>query len=88
MEAQKPYKESLKRFLCCYAALFCHEEYHKGIPLRRFKMAHSNSVDFSQSPSSSFKPLYAILDFFTLISAAWEEAKALEQESHKNSANW
>jgi hypothetical protein len=51
-------------------------------------MAHSNSVDFSQSPSSSFKPLYAILDFFTLISAAWEEAKALEQESHKNSANW
>jgi hypothetical protein len=51
-------------------------------------MSHSNSVGFSQSSAFSSKPLYAILDFFTLISAAWEEAKALEQKSHKNSANW
>ena len=51
-------------------------------------MAHSNSVGFLQNSSISFKPLYAIRDFFALISAAWEEAKALEQKSHKNSANW
>ncbi len=51
-------------------------------------MNHSNTIAFPQSRSFSFKPLYAIWDFFTLISAAWDEAKALEQESHKNSANW
>jgi hypothetical protein len=51
-------------------------------------MSHSNSVGFSQSSSLSFKPLYVIRDFFTLISAAWDEAKTLEQKSHKNSANW
>jgi hypothetical protein len=51
-------------------------------------MSHSNTVGFSQSSSVSFKPLYVIRDFFTLISAAWDEAKVLEQKSHKNSANW
>jgi hypothetical protein len=51
-------------------------------------MNHSNTIPFPQSRSFSFKPLYAIRDFFTLISAAWEEAKALDQKSHKNSANW
>ena len=51
-------------------------------------MAHSNSVSFSQSSSFGFKPLLAIKDIFALISAAWAEAKVMEQKSHKNSANW
>jgi hypothetical protein len=51
-------------------------------------MNHSNTIAFPQIRSFSLKPLYAIRDFFILISAAWEEAKALEQKSHKNSANW
>ena len=51
-------------------------------------MAHSNSVQFQQTPVFSFKPLFAIRDFFALLSAAWAEAKVMEQKSHKNSANW
>jgi len=51
-------------------------------------MAHSNSVSFNHSSTFSFKPLFAIRDFFALISAAWAEAKVMEQKSHKNSANW
>ena len=57
-------------------------------------MNHSNTIALPQSRSLSLslslslKPLYAIRDFFILISAAWEEAKVLEQKSHKNSANW
>ena len=51
-------------------------------------MAHSNTVQFQHSPSFSFKPLYAIRDFFALLSSAWAEAKVMEQKSHKNSANW
>jgi hypothetical protein len=51
-------------------------------------MAHSNSVQFHQTPVFSFKPLFAIRDFFALLSAAWSEAKEMEQKSHKNSANW
>ena len=51
-------------------------------------MAHSNSVSFSQSTSFGSKPLLAIRDFFALISAAWAEAKVMEQKIHKNSANW
>jgi hypothetical protein len=53
-------------------------------------MTHSNTIAFPQSRSFSLsiKPLHAIRDFFILISAAWEEAKALEQKSYKNSANW
>jgi hypothetical protein len=51
-------------------------------------MAHSNSVSFSQSSSFGFKPLLAIKDIFALISAAWAEAKIMEQKSHKISGNW
>ena len=51
-------------------------------------MAHSNTAQFHHSPSFSFKPLFAIRDFFALISSAWAEAKAMEQKSHKNSVNW
>jgi len=51
-------------------------------------MAHANSVSFTQKPGLSLKPLFAVRDFFSLISAAWEEAKVLEQKSYKNSANW
>jgi hypothetical protein len=51
-------------------------------------MAHSNSVNYSQSSSFGFKPLLAIRDFFALISASWTEAKLMEQKSHKFSANW
>ncbi len=53
-------------------------------------MNHSNTIALPQSRSFSLslKPLYAVRDFFILISAAWEDAKVLEQKSHKNSANW
>jgi hypothetical protein len=51
-------------------------------------MAHSNSVSFSQSSGFGSKPLFAIRDFFALISAAWAEAKIMEQKSHKISGNW
>ncbi len=51
-------------------------------------MAHSNSVQLHESSMFSFKPFFAIRDFFSLISSAWSEAKAMEQKSHKNSANW
>lgn len=51
-------------------------------------MAHSNSVQYQQSQGFSFKPLFAIRDFFALLSSAWAEAKVMEQKSHKNSANW
>jgi hypothetical protein len=51
-------------------------------------MAHSNSVQFQQASFISFKPLFAIRDFFHLLASAWSEAKVMEQKSHKNSANW
>jgi hypothetical protein len=51
-------------------------------------MAHSNTVQFQRLPSISFKPLYAIRNFFALLAAAWAEAKDMEQKSHKISANW
>jgi hypothetical protein len=51
-------------------------------------MAQSNSVQFHDSSSFSFKPLFAIRDFFALLASAWAEAKIMEQKSHKNSANW
>ena len=51
-------------------------------------MAHSNSVQFHETSMFSFKPFFAIRDFFSLISSAWSEAKMMEQKSHKNSANW
>jgi hypothetical protein len=51
-------------------------------------MIHSNTTPFQGTPSISFKPLVAISDFFTLLAAAWAEAKNMEQESHKISANW
>jgi hypothetical protein len=51
-------------------------------------MAHSNSVQYQDSQFFSFKPLFAIRDFFALLSSAWAEAKVLEQKSYKNSANW
>ena len=51
-------------------------------------MAQSNTVQLHQSSSFGLKPLFAIRDFFALLSAAWAEAKAMEQKSHKNSANW
>jgi hypothetical protein len=51
-------------------------------------MAHSNTVQFKQSTSIGLKSLFAIRDFFALLSSAWAEAKVMEQKSHKNSANW
>jgi hypothetical protein len=51
-------------------------------------MTHSNSVKLHETSIFSFKPFFAIRDFFSLISAAWTEAKIMEQKSHKNSANW
>lgn len=51
-------------------------------------MAHSNSVQYQGTQVFSFKPLFAIRDFFALLSSAWAEAKVLEQKSYKNSANW
>jgi len=51
-------------------------------------MAHSNTVQIQQSSSFGLKPLFAIRDFFALLSSAWAEAKLMEQKSHKNSANW
>jgi hypothetical protein len=51
-------------------------------------MNHSNTVQFQPSPSISFKPLLVIRDFFALLSAAWAEAKDMEQKSHKFSGNW
>ncbi|MGV0963161.1 MAG: hypothetical protein ACOYBT_04605 [Polynucleobacter sp.] len=51
-------------------------------------MAHSNSVQFHQAPSFSFKPLFAIKDFFALLAAAFSEAKVMEQKSRKTSGNW
>jgi len=51
-------------------------------------MTHTNSVPVQDSPIFSFKPLFAIRDFFALLASAWAEAKIMEQKSHKNSANW
>ena len=51
-------------------------------------MAHSNSVQLHQAPALSLKPLFAIKDFFTLLAAAFSEAKVLEQKSRKTSGNW
>lgn len=51
-------------------------------------MAHSNSVQFHQAPTFSFKPLFAIKDFFALLVAAFSEAKVMEQKSRKTSGNW
>ena len=51
-------------------------------------MSHSNSVQLQDSTIFSSKPLFAIRDFFALLSSAWAEAKMMEQKSHKNSANW
>jgi len=51
-------------------------------------MIQSNTAQFQGSQSISFKPLHAIRDFFALLAAAWAEAKDMEQESHKISANW
>ena len=51
-------------------------------------MAYSNTIQFHETSIFSFKPFFVIRDFFSLISSAWSEAKRMEQESHKNSANW
>ncbi|QWD84580.1 hypothetical protein AOC19_05235 [Polynucleobacter asymbioticus] len=51
-------------------------------------MAHSNSVQFHQAPALSFKPLFAIKDFFVLLATAFSEAKAMELKSRKTSGNW
>jgi hypothetical protein len=51
-------------------------------------MAHSNSVQLHQVPVFSFKPLFAIKDFFSLLAAAFAEAKVMEQKSRKTSGNW
>lgn len=51
-------------------------------------MSKSNTAQFQRSQSLSFKPFYAIRDFFALLSAAWTEAKLMEQKSYKNTANW
>jgi hypothetical protein len=51
-------------------------------------MAQSNTAQFQRSIGLSFKPFYAIRDFFALLSAAWAEAKMMEQKSYKNTANW
>jgi hypothetical protein len=51
-------------------------------------MAHSNSVQFHQTPVFSLKPLFAIRDFFSLLITAFSEAKVMEQKSRKTSGNW
>jgi hypothetical protein len=51
-------------------------------------MSHSTTAQLQRSPSISFKPLFIIRDFFALLSAAWAEAKDMEQKSHKFSGNW
>lgn len=51
-------------------------------------MIHSNTAPFQGTPSISFKPFFAIRDFFALLAAAWVEAKDMEQKSHKFSGNW
>lgn len=51
-------------------------------------MTPTNTVQFQRLPSISFKPFLAIRDFFALLSAAWAEAKDMEQKSHKISGNW
>ena len=43
-------------------------------------MAQSNTAQLQRSTSFSFKPFYAIRDFFALLSAAWAEAKLMEQQ--------
>jgi hypothetical protein len=59
-----------------------------GLTLKELTMAHSNSVQFHQAPAFSFKPLFAIKDFFALLAAAFSEAKVMEQKSRKTSGNW
>ena len=51
-------------------------------------MAHSNTVQFQQTPVFSIKPLLAIKDFVLLLAAAFSEAKVMEHKSRKNSGNW
>ncbi|MES2585736.1 MAG: hypothetical protein V4536_02335 [Pseudomonadota bacterium] len=51
-------------------------------------MAHSNSVQFHAAPVFNLKPLFAIKDFFTLLAAAFSEAKVMEQKSRRTSGNW
>jgi hypothetical protein len=59
-----------------------------GLTLKELTMAHSNSVQLHQTSVFSFKPLYAIRDFFSLLAAAFSEAKVMEQKSRKTSGNW
>ena len=51
-------------------------------------MSQSNTAQFQRLPSITLKSFYAICDFFALLSAAWTEAKLMEQKSYKNTANW
>jgi hypothetical protein len=51
-------------------------------------MTHSNSAQPHPSLVFNLKPLFAIKDFFALLAAAFSEAKAMEQNSHKNGGNW
>jgi hypothetical protein len=59
-----------------------------GLTLKELTMAHSNSVQFHQASVLSFKPLFAIKDFFSLLVSAFAEAKVMEQKSRKTSGNW
>jgi len=51
-------------------------------------MAQANTVQLHSTPVFSFKPLFAIRDFFVLLAAAFSEAKVMEQKSRKTSGNW
>ena len=51
-------------------------------------MANSNSVQYQQTPTISFKPFLAIKDFFLVLAAAFSEAKVMEHKSRKTSGNW
>jgi hypothetical protein len=51
-------------------------------------MAHSNSIKFPELIMFSFKPLIAVKNYFSLLVAAFIEAKVMEQKSRKTSGNW
>jgi len=51
-------------------------------------MAHSNSTQFQQAFTISFKPFLAIKDFFVLLAVSFSEAKVMEQKSRRTSGNW
>jgi hypothetical protein len=51
-------------------------------------MAHSNTLKLYPASLLSFKSLFAIKEFFSLLAEAFSEAKVMEQKSRKTSGNW